>query len=276
MIWNPFKKSSWTQAGNAMNNVVNTAVNTVVDTTNKAVDAVVNAGNTVAKTSEDCVNQAAKALNKTADQVNAEVNNTINVINRTVLKPAEKATADSLIQAARASKIAEKEFNAGMNIAGTALQTAANETVQGLVAAGKYLEQYGCNIAIGGALTGAFSGALNNPVTATETNAMFAPLSTATIAAMAASAGSEIAVRAACSSAAAFMVDVVWNIPDVKNTVGAKNKDMLVAVIATLMQLTVTKSPYAMISPQTASITVAGIVSFVIASLVCDGKLPVV
>lgn len=276
MGWNPFKKSSWKKAGDAIVDTAKKAGDAVVDTANKVVDTVVDTANTVAKTSQDVVNDAAKALNKTADQVNKEVNNTINTINKTVLKPAEKATADSLNEAAKAAKIAGNEFNAGMNIAGDALQTAGKETLEGLVAAGKYLEQYACNIAIGGALTGAFAATLNNPATEAETTAMFAPLSTATIAAMATGAASEVAVRTACSACSEFMVDIVWNIPDVKNTVGSKNKDTLVAVIATLMQLTVTKSPYAMISPQTASITVAGIVSFVVASLVCDGKLPAV
>lgn len=265
MGWNPFKKSSWKKVGDA-----------ITDTAKKAGDAIVDTANTVAKTSTDIVNDAAKALNKTADQVNKEINNTITTINKTVLQPAEKATADGLNEAAKTAKLASNEFTAGMNIAGDALQTAANETVEGLVAAGKYLEQYACNIAIGGALTGAFAATLNNPATEGETTAMFAPLSTATIAAMATGAAAEVAVRTACSACSAFMVDIVWTIPDVRNTVGSKNKDTLVSVISTLMQLTVTKSPYAMISPQTASVTVAGIVSFVVASLVCDGKLPAV
>lgn len=33
-------------------------------------------------------------------------------------------------------------------------------------------------------------------------------------------------------------------------------------------------SPYAFLTPQTASLAVAGIVSFIVSSLICDGTLP--
>jgi hypothetical protein len=276
MGWNPLKKSSWKKAGNAIVDTTKKVGDVIVDTTNKVVDVIVDTTNDTVKKSSDVVNDTAKILNKTTAEVNKEIDNTISEINKTVLKPAEKATMDSLKEAAKVSNIATTEFVAGMNIAGDALQTAGEETLEGLVAAGKYLEQYACNIAIGGALTGAFAATLNNPGSQAQNTTMFAPLSMATATSMVSNAVAEVAVRAACSTCSAFMVDIIWTIPDVRNTVGSKNKDTLSSTIATLIQFTVVKSPYALLSPQTASITVAGIVSFVVASLVCDGKLPIV
>jgi hypothetical protein len=102
---------------------------------------------------------------------------------------------------------------------------------------------------------------------------MFTPLSAATAATMVASAVEEIAYRAVSATIASAMVEVVWVIPEVRKGVG-KSKDTLVASVAFLVQCMVQTTPWALLSPQTASVAVAGLVGYVVSSLVCDGTLP--
>ena len=180
---------------------------------------------------------------------------------------------DALGDAAAAVNLAVDEFEAGCVVAAVAIEAGAVKVEQGLVEIGEYLESHACNIALGGLITGAFAGMLNNPATEAETTAMFAPLSAATAATMVASAVEEVAYRAVSATIASAMVEVVWVIPEVRKGVG-KSKDTLVASVAFLIQCMVQTTPWALLSPQTASVAVAGLVGYVVSSLVCDGTLP--
>lgn len=259
MIWNPFKKKSWTDLGN---DIQHTVVDPVVDAGQKAVD-------TVTKTTND----VAKTLNKTADQIKAESDKAVNDMNKIVLT-ASKQTAQGINDAVKGTKWATKEFTGGLNVAGKYCDQGLVKVEQGLVEIGKYLNEYACNIAVGGILTGAFTATLNNPETEAETTAMFAPVSTATAVAMAQGAVKETAIRAVCATASASFVEILWAVPEIKNAIGAKNKDALIGACSFVMQSAIVESPWAWLTPQTASICFAGIVAFIIGDLACDGTLP--
>ena len=235
--------------------------------------AATDAANAAADITNEAVASAAGVLNMTVDAVNAGIDGCIQDINETVLEPVAKASVDALGDAAAACSLAVDEFEAGCIVAAVAIEAGAVQVEEGLVAIGEYLESHACNIALGGLITGAFAGMLNNPATEAETTAMFAPLSAATAATMVASAVEEVAYRAVSATIASAMVEVVWVIPEVRKGVG-HSKDALVASVAFLVQCMVQTTPWALLSPQTASVAVAGLVGYVVSSLVCDGTLP--
>jgi len=243
----------------------------------EAADAIEKAANDAAQAATDISNaaiaSAASVLNMTVDAVNDGVNDAIKDINETVLEPVAEATVNTFAEAAAVYSISVDEFEAGCVVAAVAIEAGAVQVEEGLVAIGEYLESHACNIALGGLITGAFAGMLNNPATEAETTAMFTPLSAATAATMVASAVEEVAYRAVSATIASAMVEVVWVIPEVRKGVG-KSKDALVASVAFLVQCMVQTTPWALLSPQTASVAVAGLVGYVVSSLVCDGTLP--
>ena len=235
--------------------------------------AATDAANAAADITNEAVASAAGVLNMTVDAVNDGIYGCIDDINETVLEPIAQASVDALSEAAYEANLAVSEFEAGCVVAAVAIEAGAVKVEQGLVEIGEYLESHACNIALGGLITGAFAGMLNNPATEVETTAMFTPLSAATAATMVASAVEEIAYRAVSATIASAMVEVVWVIPEVRKGVG-KSKDTLVASVAFLVQCMVQTTPWALLSPQTASVAVAGLVGYVVSSLVCDGTLP--
>ena len=243
----------------------------------EAADAIEKAANDAAQAATDISNaaiaSAASVLNMTVDAVNHGVNDAIKDINETVLEPVAEASVGALTAAADSANLVVAEFEAGCVVAAVAIEAGAVQVEEGLVAIGEYLESHACNIALGGLITGAFAGMLNNPATEAETMAMFTPLSAATAATMVASAVEEVAYRAVSATIASAMVEVVWVIPEVRKGVG-KSKDALVASVAFLVQCMVQTTPWALLSPQTASVAVAGLVGYVVSGLVCDGTLP--
>jgi len=263
-------------AGNAIVDTGKKAADTVVDTANQVAKETEKAANTVAKTTVDVVNDAGKALNKTAAQIEAEANKAIKDINKQVLQPATQAAVDSYNDAAKAANYASDEFTAGLKTAGSAIEDGAVMVGDSLVYLGEYIAEHACLIGVSAAITGSFAASLNNPATEGETCAMFAPMCSATAVAMAQGALTRAVVMTQCNACSAFLVDMIWNIPDVKKGVGEKHKEDLVAAITFVMSQAVIKTPYAWLSPQTASIMLSGIVGYIVSELVCTGKLPAV
>ena len=276
MVWNPFKKSSWDKVGKAIVDTGKKAGDTIVDTANTVAKETEKAANTVAKTATDVVNDAGKVLNKTAAQIEAEANKAIKDINKQVLQPATQAAVDSYNDAAKAANYASDEFTAGLKTAGAAIEDGAVMVGDSLVEMGEYIAEHACLIGVSSAITGAFAASLNNPASEGETTAMFAPMCSATAVAMAKGALNRAVINTECNACAAFLVNMIWNIPDVKKGVGSKNKENLVAAVAFVMAQAVIKSPWAWLSPQTASIMLSGVVGYVTSELVCTGKLPAV
>jgi vacuolar-type H+-ATPase subunit H len=276
MGWNPFKKSSWDKVGKSITDTAKKAGDTIVDTTNTVVKETEKAANTVAKTATDVVNDAGKVLNKTAGQIEAEANKAIKEINNKVLQPATQATVDAYSESAKYSNYASDEFVAGLKTAGGAIEDGAVVVGDSLVAMGEYIAEHACVICVSSVITGAFAASLNNPATEAETTAMFAPMCAATATAMAKGALQRTVIMTECNACSSFLVNMIWHIPDVRKGVGDKNKDNLIAAITFVMSQAVIKSPYAWLSPQTASIVLSGIVGYIVSNLVCTGKLPAV
>jgi len=253
------------------------AAQDTIDAANKAAQDVIDATNAVIAEATTITNNAIKQtstiLNQTADEIVDGTNAAIATLNNTVLEPVQQASVDALNDAAEAAKIAGDDFDAGLKVAAQAIEKGAVQVEEGLVAIGEYLSSHACSIALGAALTGAFAATLNNPETEAETTAMFAPMSVAVAQKMIVGAAEDVACAAACRTVAASMVEIVWVIPEVKKGVGG-HKDDLIGAVAFTMSMVIDDSPYAFLSPQTASLAVAGIVSFIVSSLVCDGTLP--
>lgn len=274
MGWNPFKKKSWTDLGKKIVDTGKDAGNAIVDTANDVAKVVTDTANTVAKTTVDVANDCAKTLNKTAQQVEAEANKAIKTINNQVLQPAEQATVDAYNDAAKTANYASDEFVAGLKTAGSAIETGAVVVGESLVEAGEYIAEHACTIGVSSAITGAFAATLNNPATEGETCAMFAPMCSATAVAMAQGALTRAVIMTQCNACSSFLVDMIWHIPDVRKGVGDKHKDDLIAAITFVMSQAVIKTPYAWLSPQTASLMLSGIVGYIASNLICTGKLP--
>lgn len=270
MGFNPFKKSSWKKVGKSITDGAKDVGNAVVDAAKDVGKAFTDATDTV----EDVVNDCAKTLNKTADQIAKESTKAINDINKTVLKPAEQAAVDTYNDAAKKANYASDEFVAGLKTAGSAVEDGAVMVGESLVEVGEYLAENACLIGVSSAITGAFAASLNNPATEGETCAMFAPMCAATATAMAKGALERTVVMSSCNACASFLVDMIWNIPDVRKGVGEKHKDDLIAAITFVMSQAVIKTPYAWLSPQTASLMLSGIVGYIASNLICTGKLP--
>ena len=265
------KTPSWMKkAAKSITKVTDDAVKTISDTGQHAVDTVVDTAVSTEKTVEHTVIDTVNTVENTAKSV-------ADSINHIVLQPTQQALSEALNQAAKNANIASDEFNYGTKIAGKYAQEGVNKVEQGLVEVGEYLESNICNIALSAALSGAFVGMLDNPTpeTQAETTVLFAPLCAETAIIMTEKAVEYATLKSECSTIAASLVEVVCFIPDVKKGVG-NHKDDLIAAVSYCIFTALNESPYAFLSPQTACCCVAGIVSFVVSDLVCDGTLPAV
>jgi len=288
MGWNPFKKSSWQKVGDTVAKTTSTVTNTVektaTDVGNTVADTATDVANTVAEGTVDAANTVAEgtvdAANTVADTATDAYNATakattdaINTINNQVLRPATQSTVDSWNKAAQGAQIGCDEFTAGCVTAGLAFEAGADAVGKDLVAMGEYLAENICTITVSAAISGAFAATLNNPATEEETTAMFAPLCAETAAAAAAGAVDQAVIATECNAVCAYFVEILWAIPDVREGVGG-NKDALIGALAALLAMAISEAPWAYVSPQTASLVVAGLVGYVTASLCCTGKLP--
>jgi len=277
MGWNPFKKKSWTDVGNTIvsgtTDVGNTVADTATDVANTVADGTVDAANTVAQGTVDAANTVADTATDAYNATAKATTDAINTINSQVLRPATQSTVDSWNKAAQGAQIGCDEFTAGCVTAGLAFEAGAEAVGKDLVAMGEYLAENICTITVSAAISGAFAATLNNPATEEETTAMFAPLCAETAAAAAAGAVDQAVIATECHAVCAYFVEILWAIPDVREGVGG-NKDALIGALAALLGLAISEAPWAYVSPQTASLVVAGLVGYVTASLCCTGKLP--
>ena len=277
MGWNPFKKSSWQKVGDTVAKTTSTVTNTVektaTDVGNTVADTATDVGNTVAQGTVDAANTVAKTATDAANATAKATTDAINTINNQVLRPATQSTVDSWNKAAQGAQIGCDEFTAGCVTAGLAFEAGADAVGKDLVAMGEYLAENICTITVSAAISGAFAATLNNPATEEETTAMFAPLCAETAAAAATGAVDQAVIATECNAVCAYFVEILWAIPDVREGVGG-NKDALIGALAALLAMAISEAPWAYVSPQTASLVVAGLVGYVTASLCCTGKLP--
>lgn len=265
-FWHKIKHGV-SNAGKAITGAAGDAEKTISSVANDVKDTTTNIAN-------DVVNTAENIANDVADEVVKETTEAINRVNQYVLEPAKASLASAIVEASKASNIYSKELEAGAKIAARLTTESSEKVLTGLVEIGEYIEEHACNIGLSAALTGAFEATLLDPVSQPETTAIFAPLCSATLIAMGTGACKSVAINSAAMTLGAVLVIPLFEIPPVKKALGNDGKDTLINAIAFCICEAVKKETKLFTVPQTTAMVVAGLVSDVVADLVCSGTLP--
>jgi hypothetical protein len=299
MGWNPFKKSSWQQAGNAINTAV---VQPVVDTSKAAADA-------AAKTAADAqrlaeqqaadakrvaeaaaaetkrqADAAAKATSDAAAKTAKVATDTVNTIKNTAVSTAGQAKVVATRSAMATAKVADAALNdieAGSKLAVKSMEQGARAGVYAVQQGGEliaeWVEANYCQIGVSLALGTIFAALLYRPEPSSvaTTTAATAPLSSTAIIYLAAKETvGAVALGAACDLTAKAFVELIWMAPDVRKAIGNSNKQILTDGIAFTLAKSMDAAAGAMIIPQSCAAVVAGIVTTLVAQLACEQTLP--
>ena len=299
MGWNPFKKSSWTQAGNAINNTI---VAPVVDTGKAAADAAAKAADdakrlaettaaaakkaaddaaaATAKAVKDAADATAKAAVDAAAKTAKVATDTVNTINKTVVSTAGKAKVEvtkSAMVTAKVAKAAMNDVEAGSKLAVKGLEQGAYAVVEAGELIAEWAEANYCQIGVSVALGTIFAALLYRPEPSSvaTTTAATAPLSATAILYLAAKETvGAVALGTACDLTAGAFVELIWIAPDVRKAIGSKNKQLLTDGIAFTLCKSIDVAAGAMVVPQSCAAVVAGIVTTLVAQLACEKTLP--
>ena len=299
MGWNPFKKSSWTQAGNAINNTI---VAPVVDTGKAAADAAAKAADdakrlaettaaatkkaaddaaaATAKAVKDAADATAKAAVDAAAKTAKVATDTVNTINKTVVSTAGKAKVEvtkSAMVTAKVAKAAMNDVEAGSKLAVKGLEQGAYAVVEAGELIAEWAEANYCQIGVSVALGTIFAALLYRPEPSSvaTTTAATAPLSATAILYLAAKETvGAVALGTACDLTAKAFVELIWIAPDVRKAIGNSNKQILTDGIAFTLAKSMDAAAGAMIIPQSCAAVVAGIVTTLVAQLACEQTLP--
>lgn len=255
---------------------------------NKTVKAVDKGTKDTYKAAEKGVNEGVKAVDKGIDQgIDAVVDVTNQVVNAT-----EQAYEESLKWVTNTdarlknvqdiAKKAEEEckkagipvdqYYADFNNASKLMQQAIVDGVEAVEWVVQYLEQNACQIALSTALSLAFFTILNptNP----QAQASATPLSAAAIAYMAAGQAGKMALSQACYQFASIIVEPIFAIPEVKNSMGKDGKKILTMALGNSIFYGIQASAAAWTVPATALMMMSAMFSVLIANLACTGTLP--
>lgn len=299
MGWNPFKKSSWTQAGNAINNTI---VAPVVDTGKAAADAAAKAADdakrlaettaaatkkaaddaaaATAKAVKDAADATAKAAVDAAAKTAKVATDTVNTINKTVVSTAGKAKVEvtkSAMVTAKVVTAAMNDVEAGSKLAVKGLEQGAYAVVEAGELIAEWAEANYCQIGVSVALGTIFAALLYrpDPSSVATTTAATAPLSATAILYLAAKETvGAVALGTACDLTAGAFVELIWIAPDVRKAIGSKNKQLLTDGIAFTLCKSIDVAAGAMVVPQSCAAVVAGIVTTLVAQLACEKTLP--
>lgn len=299
MGWNPFKKSSWTQAGNAINDTI---VAPVVDTGKAAADAAVKAADdakrlaettaaatkkaaddaaaATAKAVKDAADATAKAAVDAAAKTAKVATDTVNTINKTVVSTAGKAKVEvtkSAMVTAKVATAAMNDIEAGSKLAVKGLEQGAYVVVEAGELIAEWAEANYCQIGVSVALGTIFAALLYRPEPSSvaTTTAATAPLSATAILYLAAKETvGAVALGTACDLTAGAFVELIWIAPDVRKAIGSKNKQLLTDGIAFTLCKSIDVAAGAMVVPQSCAAVVAGIVTTLVAQLACEKTLP--
>ena len=299
MGWNPFKKSSWTQAGNAINDTI---VAPVVDTGKAAADAAVKAADdakrlaettaaatkkaaddaaaATAKAVKDAADATAKAAVDAAAKTAKVATDTVNTINKTVVSTAGKAKVEvtkSAMVTAKVVTAAMNDVEAGSKLAVKSLEQGAYVVVEAGELIAEWVEANYCQIGVSVALGTIFAALLYRPEPSSvaTTTAATAPLSATAILYLAAKETvGAVALGTACDLTAGAFVELIWIAPDVRKAIGSKNKQLLTDGIAFTLCKSIDVAAGAMVVPQSCAAVVAGIVTTLVAQLACEKTLP--
>ena len=259
MGWNPFKKSSWTQVGNAIVDTGNKAGAAIVDTGNKAGAAIVDASNTVA-------NGATDAYNATKDFAVSLANDTAKAVEHTtsvVAKSTEEYAKQGFDVTSDAWKEGSSQVIQYTKEGVVYVEFAATEAYKWADANACYL---GLNLALTSGCVMYFTPkpAPGDPGTVTST-----AISASYLTSMAVAQGSNIAMATAVGE---LITQGFMLIPGVKGNVDEK---MLNRVIVNAIA---TCNPYmlsvSLATPAGVGIFIGSVISPIVAQLICDKTVP--
>jgi len=310
MGWNPFKKSSWTDVGHAINDTV---IAPVVDTGKAAADAAAktaqdtadataraaadaqrlaeataaatkkaadDAAAATAKAAKDAADATAKATADAAAKTAKVATDTVNTINKTAVSTAGQvkvAATQTAMATANVAQAAMNDIEAGSKLAVQGLEQGAYAVVQAGELIAEWAEANYCQIGVSVALGTIFAALLYRPEPSSvaTTTAATAPLSSTAILYLAAKETvGAVALGTACDLTAKAFVELIWIAPDVRKAIGNSNKQILTDGIAFTLAKSMDAAAGAMIIPQSCAAVVAGIVTTLVAQLACEQTLP--
>lgn len=278
MGWNPFKKKSWQQVGNAINNTV---VQPVVQPTTNVI-------NTVIRETPKAINVAGQQITDGAGKITSQgeqlARNAINSVNNIGVSAAGQAKIGYTRHGMWSAKVADAalgDIDAGSKLAIRAMEQGARAGVYGVARGGELMAEWVqanyCQIGVSIALGTVFAALLYRPEPSSQatTVAATAPLSSTAIVYLAAKETvGAVALGAACDLTAAAFVELIWMAPDVRKAIGESNKKILTDAIAFSLAKSFDVAAGAMIVPQSCAAVVAGIVTTMVAQLACEQTLP--
>ena len=274
MGWNPFKKKSWQQVGNAINNtVVQPVVNVVTPAANTVNKSFTSAGRTIVDTSGKITNEAVNFANETVNNVKNQGISTAG--------QARVAATRSAMATARVADAALNDVEAGSKLAVKAMEQGARQGVYAVQQGGELIAEWAqanyCQIGVSIALGTLFAALLYRPEPSSQatTVAATAPLSSTAILYLAAKETvGAVALGAACDLTAGAFVELIWMAPDVRKAIGEANKKLLTDGIAFTLAKSIDTAAGAMIVPQSCAAVVAGVVTTLVAQLACERTFP--
>jgi ElaB/YqjD/DUF883 family membrane-anchored ribosome-binding protein len=191
----------------------------------------------ITKQADDVVNKAEDAAKKAEDAAKNTAKNTVSSVKTIALGPVYKASLEKSKFAMRQANLAGQlsvealdGLEAGAVLAAKGLEEGAYAVAEGGVLIAEWVEANYCQIGISLALGILFGALLYRPEPASQatTTAATAPLTTTAIVWLSAKETvSAVALGTACDLVAMAFVELIWMSSDVRNAIGAKNKDIL-------------------------------------------------
>ena len=278
MGWNPFKKKSWQQVGNAINNTV---VQPVVQPTTNVINTVIRETPKAINVAGQQITDGAGKLTSQAEQLSRNAINSVNNIGVSAAGQAKVGYTRHGMWSAKVADAALGDIDAGSKLAIRAMEQGARAGVYGVARGGELMAEWVqanyCQIGVSVALGTIFAALLYRPEPSSQatTVAATAPLSSTAILYLAAKETvGAVALGAACDLTAQAFVELIWMAPDVRKAIGEANKKILTDAIAFSLAKSFDVAAGAMIVPQSCAAVVAGIVVTMVAQLACEQSLP--
>ena len=278
MGWNPFKKKSWQQVGNAINNTV---VQPVVQPTTNVINTVIRETPKAINVAGQQITDGAGKLTSQAEQLSRNAINSVNNIGVSAAGQAKVGYTRHGMWSAKVADAALGDIDAGSKLAIRAMEQGARAGVYGVTRGGELMAEWVqanyCQIGVSIALGTIFAALLYRPEPSSQatTVAATAPLSSTAILYLAAKETvGAVALGAACDLTAQAFVELIWMAPDVRKAIGEANKKILTDAIAFSLAKSFDVAAGAMIVPQSCAAVVAGIVVTMVAQLACEQSLP--
>ncbi|RYF63191.1 MAG: hypothetical protein EOO39_28995, partial [Cytophagaceae bacterium] len=237
-----------------------------------AAQAAKDAANAAAQAATTAANATANVATDAAAVVASGVVSTVNTVSNGMIGAANTVSNETLTTWKSTSDVANAvgySFEAtgltvgqgmidGADVVAKYGQVGVNESYKGLVAAGAYISNHVCDIALGTFLSSVFVALYADG----EAEVAMAPLD------IAVALANKALIKTASNGLAAFIVEPIFAIPDVKSAVGTY-KGAFIGLLAFVIEKAASDSP-----PGGAGPKVAAAVIYVVTQLVCEGKVP--